>query len=61
MDRKQRKEELKKAINLTSYYEVKTRLKTPEDKEIFLEIGNDFMKEFKAKASKKLKEAGISF
>jgi hypothetical protein len=60
MDRETRKKEIQEALNLIGWIEVKARISSKEDREIYQELSKEFMSKHRALDDKKLKRAGIS-
>ncbi len=59
--RAKRKMEISKAIELTGWLAVRSRIKTKEDRKIFKELEDEFNARYDAMVERKLKDAGVSF
>lgn len=62
MDREARKEEIRKAIDLVGWLEVRIRIITGDDQAILEEISKEWdLGQYELEVQQKLKDAGITF
>lgn len=61
MSKEERVKEIRKAIKLVGWTEVGQRVRSPEDRAIFDELGQEFRTENKARQDKILKDHHIEF